>query len=140
MDKTAVAINDLVSGDPEAYKTLWSHQQDATVLGGPGGYALGWDEVCKHTNMAASHYHGVKSFGIKLLANGTSGDLAYSVWIEHADVRVTGREDYAPIIVRVTHIFRREDGVWKIIHLHGDAVVNKVEATSILQYLPHRNA
>ena len=68
-----------------------------------------------------------------MLVNGASGDLAYTVWIEHGEVRVEGRDDYAPLVVRVTHIFRREDGAWKIIHRHGDPVVEKTEATAILQ-------
>ncbi len=45
MDKTVPALNGLVSGDPEPYKALWSQRQDVTVLGGFGGYALGWDQV-----------------------------------------------------------------------------------------------
>jgi ketosteroid isomerase-like protein len=26
-----------------------------------------------------------------------------------------------PYTLRVTHIYRRENGVWKIVHRHGDA-------------------
>jgi ketosteroid isomerase-like protein len=55
------------------------------------------------------------------------------VWIEHGEVRVEGRADYVPIVIRVTHVFRRQAGVWKIIHRHGDSVVEKTVATAILQ-------
>jgi ketosteroid isomerase-like protein len=133
MERAVETLSDLVSGNPEPYKALWSQAQDVTVLGGFGGYALGWDQVRENTEWAASRFHGAKSFGIKLLAKGASGDLAYAVWIEHGEVRVQGRDDYVPIVVRVTHIFRREDGAWKIIHRHGDPVVEKTEATAILQ-------
>lgn len=133
MDKAVAALSHLASGDPEPYKALWSHGQDVTVLGGFGGYALGWDQVSQNTEWAASRFRGAKSFAIKMLANGSSGDLAYAIWIEHGEVRVEGRDDYVPIVVRVTHIFRGEDGAWKIIHRHGDAVVEKTEATAILQ-------
>ncbi len=78
--------------------------------------------------MAATH-----SVGIKLLAQDASGDLAYAVWLEHGEVRVEGREGDVPLVVRVTHLFRREEGAWKIIHRHGDPVVEKTEATAILQ-------
>lgn len=133
LDKTTAALQRLVSGDPEPFKALWSHGQDVTVLGGFGGYALGWDQVSQNTDWAASRFRGAKSFGIKMLANGVSGDLGYAVWIEHGEVRVEGREDYVPVVVRVTHIFRREDDVWQIIHRHGDAIIDKTEATAILQ-------
>jgi ketosteroid isomerase-like protein len=46
---------------------------------------------------------------------------------------VAGRDDYAPITIRVTLIFRRESGEWKLIHRHGDPVVDKTETAAILQ-------
>ncbi len=64
---------------------------------------------------------------------GTGGDLAYTVWIERGQVRVAGRDDYAPLVIRVTHIFRRENGAWKLIHRHGDPLVEKTTATAVLQ-------
>ena len=134
MDKAVDALaNGLVAGNPEPFKALWSHDADVTVLGGFGGYALGWDEVSKNTDFAASRFHGARSFGIKQLAHSASGDLGYAVWIEHGEVRVEGRDDYVPVVIRVTHVFRRQDGAWKIIHRHGDPVVEKTVATAILQ-------
>jgi ketosteroid isomerase-like protein len=48
-----------------------------------------------------------------------SGDLGYVVAIEHsgASRRGAAPTQYAR---RVTTIFRREDGAWKIVHRHGD--------------------
>jgi len=135
MDKAVDALaNGLVAGNPEPFKALWSHDPDVTVLGGFGGYALGWDEVSKNADFAAARFHGARSFGVKKLAHSASGDLGYAVWIEHGEVRVEGRDDYVPIVIRVTHIFRRQDGAWKIIHRHGDPVVEKTVATAILQH------
>jgi ketosteroid isomerase-like protein len=133
MDRVVKAMYRLVSGDPEPYKALWSHLNDVTVLGGAGGYALGWKQVSENADTAALPFHGAKSFEIKKLASSLSGDLAYSVWIEHGDVRVGAREDYVQIVVRVTHVFRQEDGAWKIIHRHGDTVLDKTEAEAILR-------
>jgi ketosteroid isomerase-like protein len=69
------------------------------------------------------------------MALGASGDLAYTVWIERGKVRVEGRDEPGMLAVRVTHIFRREDGEWKLIHRHGDPIVEKPEAGAALQ--PH---
>ena len=52
---------------------------------------------------------------------------------ERSEVRVVGREDYVPLVLRVTHIFRRENGDWKIIHRHGDAVVEQAETPPVRQ-------
>jgi len=78
---------------------------------------------------ALSRGHGT----IEPLAMGMSGDLAYLVCLEKGEVRVVGRDEMSPMALRVTHIFRREEGVWKIIHQHADAIMEKVEATAVLQ-------
>jgi ketosteroid isomerase-like protein len=45
--------------------------------------------------------------------------MAYTVGFERFNAT---REDGAvePVTVRVTHVYRREDGEWKIVHRHGD--------------------
>jgi hypothetical protein len=131
--RTKTAMSRLVAGDPEPYKALWSHEPDVCVMGGFGGYALGWDEVRQNTEMAASRFRGSKSFNVKMITHATDHELAYSVWIEHGEVLVEGRKEHAPLVVRVTHIFRREGNTWKIIHRHGDTVTEKTEASAILQ-------
>jgi ketosteroid isomerase-like protein len=70
---------------------------------------------------------------IELLSMAISGDLAYTVWIERGETRVVGSDELRPSGLRVTHIFRREEGAWKIIHRHADAIMQKIEATAILQ-------
>ena len=133
LDRLVAALNRLVTGDPEPFKALLSHGQDVTVFGGFGAYERGWEQVAQNTEFAASRFHGGQ-VGVEPLAMGTSGDLAYTVWIERGEVRVEGRDEPGPLVLRVTHIFRRETGAWKLIHRHGDPVVEKTEATAVLQH------
>ena len=51
---------------------------------------------------------------------GASGDLAYTVGYEHITVSMDGAS-VAPLTLRVTHLYRREDGEWKTVHRHADA-------------------
>ena len=58
---------------------------------------------------------------LDLVAAGVSGDLAYMVGFEHIAHSVIG----VPVelyTLRVTHIFRREQGEWRIAHRHADYV------------------
>jgi ketosteroid isomerase-like protein len=55
-----------------------------------------------------------------------SGDMAYGVFIERWWGQFTSRSEPSELMVRATLIFRREDGVWKAVHRHGDSDVEKV--------------
>jgi ketosteroid isomerase-like protein len=56
-----------------------------------------------------------------VIAAGVSGDLAYTVGYEHSLVSRDGGP-VTPNRLRVTHVYRREDGEWKIVHRHGDGL------------------
>ena len=48
-----------------------------------------------------------------------SGDLAYTVGFEHGTVRVDGSEA-RPMTIRVTHVFKRIEDDWWLVHRHAD--------------------
>ena len=133
LEAIAAAFARLINGDPKPYLALWSHADDVTVMGGFGAFEVGWPGVRQNTKFAAARFRSGRSRGIDQLAWGESGDLAYTVWIERAEVTVEGRQAPAPIAIRVTHLYRREDGAWKIIHRHGDPITEIREAAAVLQ-------
>ncbi len=132
VDQVKAALNQFVTGNPAPSKAVWSQADDVTVFGGFGGYGKGWEQVSSHTDEASARFRG-GNLTFETLAMGMSGDLAYTVWVERGEVRVAGREELSPAAVRVTHIYRREEGSWKLIHRHGDAITEKIEATAVLQ-------
>jgi ketosteroid isomerase-like protein len=56
---------------------------------------------------------------LEVIAAGVSGDLAYVVGYERSLASLDGGP-VQPSVVRATHVYRREDGEWKIVHRHGD--------------------
>lgn len=48
-----------------------------------------------------------------------SGDLAYTVGTERGTVRVDLGEPFE-MTIRVTHVLRRIDGRWRLVHRHAD--------------------
>ncbi|HEV8574780.1 MAG TPA: hypothetical protein VGR43_08745 [Dehalococcoidia bacterium] len=53
--------------------------------------------------------------------------------IERYKAKVAGSQDIVPIVLRVTSIFRPEDGVWKLVHRHADPIASVRPAESVVQ-------
>lgn len=67
----------------------------------------------------AAAFSQATSSDIELIAAEVSGSLAYTVHREITSTVVDGQpRDY---VLRVTQVYRREDGDWKVIHRHADA-------------------
>jgi ketosteroid isomerase-like protein len=51
-----------------------------------------------------------------------TADLAYDVGIQRFRAKLDGGDDLAPVALRVTTVFRREEDGWKIVHRHADTI------------------
>jgi ketosteroid isomerase-like protein len=110
----------LLNGDSGQRKMLWSHENPVTVLGAAKTVS-GWPEVESLFDWLASNFSNGATYDLDLTAAGVSGDLGYVVGAEHSSASVGG-EPLAPIALRFTLIFRREDGEWKEVHRHADPI------------------
>ena len=115
------------NGDPGPRKAIWSRNDPVTLFG-----ALltkrGWGEVAPAFDWLASRFSNCESFEYEVIAAGASGDLGYVVGFEHTTAVIAGEAPMA-YSLRVTSIFRREDGRWKIVHRHGDPSPHGVSTT-----------
>jgi ketosteroid isomerase-like protein len=115
-DAAEIAIH---NGDLAPRLEAWSHRDPVTLFGAWGPCKSGWQEVSRIFGWVASRFSNFSSYEFELVAAGVSGDLAYTVGYEHS----AGSVDGGPVVpntLRVTHIYRREKGGWKIVHRHGD--------------------
>ena len=108
----------ILNGDPRPRKLLWSHNDPVTVLGADRN-ANGWSDVEPLFDWLGSNFSNCESSKFEVLAAGASGDLAYAVGFERMTASVGGQAP-VPFALRVTLIFRREDGEWKAVHRHAD--------------------
>lgn len=117
MPAQAAAERAMHEGDPEPRIGQWSHQDPVTLLGAKWT-AVGWAEVEPAFRRVAALFADPVGYEIELIAAGASGDLAYTVVYEHNQVVAEGKpREYT---LRVTHVYRREDGAWHIVHRHAD--------------------
>ena len=114
-EQAEIAIH---NGDAAPRTTTWSHNEPVTVFGAARS-ATGWDEIQRLFSGLGSIFSNCTSFENEVVAAGVSGDLAYIVGFEHTTASLNGAPPQ-PYVLRVTTVFRREEGDWKVVHRHGD--------------------
>ena len=108
------------NGDPGPRLAMWSIKDPVTLFGAAMS-GSGSEQVSGIFRSIASRWSDCTHQRVELLAAGVSGDLAYTVELEHTSVSVDG-VPVEPYTLRVTQVYRREDGEWKVIHRHGDQI------------------
>lgn len=112
---------DLVRGRPEALKRLWSRGDDVTLVGGLGGeIARGWEAVGRRLDWVSTQY-SEGSRAHEEVSRVVGRDLALVVQRETIRFRPPGEDQELTQDLRVTMVFRREDGIWRIVHRHADS-------------------
>ena len=114
------AMNQVASGDPGAIKALYSHRDDVTGFYGWGGYEVGWEQVSRRWDWAAAQFKRPGPVTYENLSTVITSTLFYTTDIESFRTRLDGTEQPTEWSNRVTHIFRLEDGEWRLVHRHGN--------------------
>jgi ketosteroid isomerase-like protein len=133
LEQYHLALDAIMKGSPDGYKNLYSRRDDVTLANPFGPPVRGWDEVAQTLERAASHYRDGEATGFENVAKYITPELAYTVEMERCKAKVEGRDDVTPIAVRVTTIFRLEDGEWKVVHRHADPITAPQPAESVIQ-------
>jgi ketosteroid isomerase-like protein len=62
-----------------------------------------------------------------------TAELAYVVEVERYRAEVGASEEVVPVELRVTSIFRPEEGTWRIVHRHADPITAARLPESVVQ-------
>ena len=111
------ALNRMLSGDAGPLSEVWSHGSAVTTMHPIGGREVGWDKVRGAWEQVAKLASGGR-VGLKDQLIHLVGDAAYEIGVEHGQFTLAGQQVTAEH--RVTNIYQREGGVWKVIHHHTD--------------------
>jgi ketosteroid isomerase-like protein len=117
----ATAHEAMVRGDPALLLQLWSHRDPVSLFGAWGPCHTGWARVARTLTWVGSRYSRGTAATSEVEVADVSGDLAYTVGYETMVASVDGATA-TPMRLRVTHIYRREDSEWRLVHRHADEV------------------
>jgi ketosteroid isomerase-like protein len=126
VERTAEAASAFIRGDMRRYVELIEHADDCTLLapfGGPPRY--GFDASDEALAATAGFFRGGQAEQ-EVVATYASGDLVVLVVIERQHGEVGGLPDQ-DLSLRVTLVFRRDDGVWRQVHRHADPLVHGID-------------
>jgi ketosteroid isomerase-like protein len=126
------AMAKVANGDISAIKALYAHSNDATSFYGWGGYEKGWDAVSKRWEWAGSQFKG-GTVSYQNVTSVATAELAYTTDIETFQVRMDGMDRPTQWSNRVTHIFRLEDGEWRLLHRHANRLEDQFQPSARLQ-------
>ena len=104
-------------GDPGGMLEFYADRDDVTLFGALGGCARGRDEVTGISQRASAALGKGGDAHYEMLAMQVEEHLAYMVGVERLDRAAEGVG-----ALRVTNIFRRIDGEWRLMHRHADAL------------------
>jgi hypothetical protein len=106
-------------GDPGPWMELWSHKEPLSLCGARGPCKTGWEELSRTFHWMGARFSNGRDSRFDVEVAEVVGDMAYSVGYESAQVSVDAGP-VSPWRLRVTHIYRRENGEWKLVHRHAD--------------------
>jgi ketosteroid isomerase-like protein len=130
-------LNRMANGDAGPVAGAWSHSAAVTAMHPIGGRQVGWDAVRASFEQVAQMASGGK---IELMDQiiHVVGDVAYEAGVEHGKIKLAGQQ--VAIEHRVTNIYQREAGAWKMTHHHTDTSPEMLDVLSRMQPRPAKAA
>lgn len=102
--------------DMAAMARIWSNTEDVTAQNPAGGTRRGWSDLQWVYEKVLGSPAGITAEFYDYTIH-VAGEVFWSVGRERIFMNQNG--EAVVITVRITRIFRRVDGVWRLVHLHG---------------------
>ena len=117
-ERVRAALAAMGSGNPAPYTACWAESGDITLFGAWGPIERGRARLAETFRWVGGRFRGGALVPEDVVAF-ESGDLAYTVGFERGEVAVDDGPA-RPMTLRVTHVYRRIEGDWRLVHRHAD--------------------
>ena len=130
MKRREQAAGAYVGGDAAPLGRMSARHSPATFFAPMGGYVQGADTVLSRYERDAESFERGSESHFEILHMAASDGLAYWTGFQRASARMRGQSEPIPFNLRITELFRRDDGEWKLIHRHADTLISEPEKKS----------
>ena len=114
----------LHNGDPGPRLAVWSRREPVSVLGAARS-AVGQEAVRDLFHTLGDTFSNCTLHVYEIVAADVVGDMAFTVGYERTQASINGEP--RRYVLRVTQVYRREDGEWKVAHRHADTAPDSEE-------------
>ena len=95
----------------------------STIFPPPGICIQGVNEVNAFNEKGASNFLPGAKNEFEVMHQDADEHLAYWTGVQHSIVKMKGQDTEVLFNLRVTEIFRKENGEWKLMHRHADKLI-----------------
>lgn len=120
MSQREAASRAFVNGDIGPLLALSTSTQDATIFGPKGDCVQGAQRVNAANQAGAQMFEPGSTSRFEVMHAASNDDLGYWTGIQRSQVHMKHQREETPLDLRVTEVFRKENGEWKLVHRHAD--------------------
>jgi ketosteroid isomerase-like protein len=124
------AMNSALVQKNVPWADLWVHDSTVTAMHPMGGRQVGWEQVRQSFEQTAG-LAGGGEVALRDQIIQVVGDMAYETGTEQGQALIAGEE--IRFGGRVTNIYRRIRGEWKMVHHHADVNAEMLDMLNRLQ-------
>lgn len=109
----------LVIGDAGPRTELWSHRDPVSLFAAVGPSVVGSEQVHALLPQVAARLANGSDVQFEVVAHEVLGDIGWIAGFSRFNVSIDG-EPVRQYVLRLTQIYRREDGKWRMTHEHSN--------------------
>jgi NAD(P)H-dependent FMN reductase/ketosteroid isomerase-like protein len=125
MKKRERAAAAYVCGDASSLDAMVPHSGDASFFPPNGGSVHGTQQVQERYDRDAKSFAPGGESSFDVLQSGADGDIGYWTGFQNADAKMGSADRKVHMKLRITELFRFQEGGWKLIHRHADSAADK---------------
>jgi NAD(P)H-dependent FMN reductase/ketosteroid isomerase-like protein len=127
MKQRAHAASAYVNADAAPLDSIVPRSGEASFFPPNGGCEQGAQRVRARYDKDAKAFAAGGETSLEVVQRGSGGDVGFWTGFQSAQVKMQGRPQPLTMKLRITELFRRIDGDWKLVHRHADPLAQKKE-------------